>query len=106
MSERSQVTPDTPTERRLIEIWKELLRVKRVGLHDDFFELGGDSISVMRLANRLVEEFEYDGAYETLLDRALTIADLAAQLDADERARRDRLDAQNSHTDAARAEDA
>ena len=38
------VSPSTPTEITLAEIWKELLQVDELSIHDDFFELGGDSI--------------------------------------------------------------
>ncbi|MES1244270.1 MAG: amino acid adenylation domain-containing protein [Acidobacteriota bacterium] len=41
--------PRTETERRLAEIWAELLKLARVGVQDDFFELGGDSLLSMRL---------------------------------------------------------
>jgi amino acid adenylation domain-containing protein/non-ribosomal peptide synthase protein (TIGR01720 family) len=36
--------PRTAIERTLVEIWQDTLRVPRVGIHDDFFDLGGDSI--------------------------------------------------------------
>src|SRR5262249_14847827 len=38
------VAPRTPAERLLAEIWRTMLRVDRVGVHDNFFALGGDSI--------------------------------------------------------------
>ena len=38
------VAPRNPTEARLAQIWTELLGVPDVGVHDDFFALGGDSI--------------------------------------------------------------
>ncbi|MEQ1503969.1 MAG: amino acid adenylation domain-containing protein, partial [Myxococcota bacterium] len=41
-----------PTERLLAGIWQQVLRVGRVGLHDDFFELGGDSILSLQIAAR------------------------------------------------------
>jgi surfactin synthase thioesterase subunit/aryl carrier-like protein len=39
----------TPLESQLVEIWEELLGVSPIGVHDDFFELGGDSLLAMRL---------------------------------------------------------
>src|SRR5258708_8340354 len=35
--------PRTPTERRLAEIWAAVLQVPAVGIHDNFFDLGGAS---------------------------------------------------------------
>jgi aryl carrier-like protein len=40
----SYVTPRTPTEAALAQLWAEVLGVERVGVEDNFFELGGDSI--------------------------------------------------------------
>lgn len=38
------VAPRTPSELALVAIWQELLGLDRVGVHDNFFQLGGDSI--------------------------------------------------------------
>lgn len=44
------VAPASPAERTLAPVWEKLLGVERVGVDDDFFALGGDSIQVLRLA--------------------------------------------------------
>ena len=36
-------------EQALAAIWREVLRLDRVGIHDDFFELGGHSLLAMRV---------------------------------------------------------
>ena len=36
--------PTTPTEQKLTKIWRDVLRLPEIGIHDGFFELGGDSI--------------------------------------------------------------
>ena len=41
--------PGTEIERQLAEVWQDVLRVDRVGMDDDFFELGGDSIVSIRI---------------------------------------------------------
>ncbi|MBA2473156.1 MAG: AMP-binding protein, partial [Pseudonocardiales bacterium] len=46
------VAPRTETERTLVAIWSEVLRVKQVGVEDSFFELGGDSILSIQVASR------------------------------------------------------
>src|SRR5262249_5048506 len=48
--QRWDVSPKTPTEMELANIWRDILRVQTVALDDDFFENGGDSL----LANLLV----------------------------------------------------
>lgn len=44
--------PRTPLEAKLAALFADLLRRERVGVHDDFFELGGDSISSLQLVSR------------------------------------------------------
>ena len=44
--------PQTPTEEVLAEIWAEVLEQPRIGVNQNFFELGGDSISSIRIASR------------------------------------------------------
>jgi amino acid adenylation domain-containing protein/non-ribosomal peptide synthase protein (TIGR01720 family) len=46
------VTPETVAERQLAGIWAEALGLDRVGLHDRFFALGGDSILAMQVVSR------------------------------------------------------
>lgn len=46
------VAPRTAEEAAMCALWQELLSVARVGLHDDWFALGGHSILAMRLAQR------------------------------------------------------
>ncbi|KAA2257273.1 amino acid adenylation domain-containing protein [Solihabitans fulvus] len=46
------VAPRTDTERALAEIWADVLGVDRVGVHNNFFELGGDSILSIALVSR------------------------------------------------------
>ncbi len=46
------VAPTTPAEAQLVEIWAQLLRLERVGIHENFFELGGDSILSIQMTAR------------------------------------------------------
>jgi acyl carrier protein len=43
------VTPRTPTEEALAGIWKDLLNLDRVGVDDNFFDLGGHSLLLVRI---------------------------------------------------------
>ncbi|WP_420121634.1 amino acid adenylation domain-containing protein, partial [Nakamurella sp.] len=47
------VAPRTPAERIVARVWCELLQLDRVGVHDDFLALGGESLMLTRLASRL-----------------------------------------------------
>ena len=46
---RSHVSPRTPTERAVAEIWRDILGVDSVGAQDDFFDLGGHSMMIVRV---------------------------------------------------------
>jgi amino acid adenylation domain-containing protein/non-ribosomal peptide synthase protein (TIGR01720 family) len=45
----SYAAPRTPIEVTLAEVWRQVLKVERVGIHDNFFELGGDSILTIQV---------------------------------------------------------
>jgi len=46
------VAPRTPLEEALASIWREVLKAERIGINDDFFELGGDSIKSIQAVAR------------------------------------------------------
>jgi amino acid adenylation domain-containing protein len=54
------VAPRTPDEERLAALWKEVLRVDRVGVRDNFFDLGGHSLLATRLVARVRQAFAVD----------------------------------------------
>ena len=54
---RAIVEPRNDVERALVETWRELLRVERIGVDDDFFALGGDSLRTMPLVSRIKQRF-------------------------------------------------
>jgi len=45
--------PRNETEKKLAEIWQEVLGIEQIGIDDDFFSLGGDSIKTIQIASRL-----------------------------------------------------
>ncbi len=56
-SDRDYVAPRTDTEKALAEVWAEVLDVERVGAHDEYFDLGGDSLHAVRLMARVGRRF-------------------------------------------------
>jgi acyl carrier protein len=71
--------PVDDVERALADIWEELIGVAGLGIHDDFFELGGDSLVAVRLAARIRERLGIDLDVRALFD-CTTIARLAARV--------------------------
>ena len=66
----------TPVQGALIEIWRQVLGVEQVGLHDDFFDLGGHSVLVTQITSRVRQVFEIDLTMRHLFG-APTVAALA-----------------------------
>lgn len=54
------VAPRTDLERRLVEIWQEVLNLPRMGIHDDFFAFGGSSLLVVQVIARLTTELDIE----------------------------------------------
>ncbi len=52
------VLPRNETEVKLVDIWQEVLGKKKIGIKDNLFESGGDSIMAIRIINRLQKEFK------------------------------------------------
>jgi amino acid adenylation domain-containing protein len=73
------VAPRSPVEELLAKIWAELLKLDRVGIHDNFFDLGGHSLLVTQVASRIQQAFQVHLPLRTLFD-APTIADLSAAI--------------------------
>ncbi|SFP91354.1 non-ribosomal peptide synthetase [Variovorax sp. 770b2] len=74
------VAPRTPTEKLLAGLWSETLQLARVGIHDNFFEIGGHSLMAIQLGMRIRQQVRADFPHVEVYNRP-TIADLAAWLD-------------------------
>jgi amino acid adenylation domain-containing protein len=72
--------PRTEIEAKLAEIFAAVLKVERVGVHDGFLELGGNSIKAILLAARARKAFGVPLAVDTLL-QAQTVAGLAGSIE-------------------------
>jgi amino acid adenylation domain-containing protein len=71
------VPPRTPIEETLAEIWAEVLGVARVGIRDNFLELGGNSLQASRLAVRIIRAFGVELPLPSLY-QAATVEEMAA----------------------------
>lgn len=72
-------------EQRILAVWRDVLKLEHIGLDDDFFALGGDSLRAMTLIARLEASLGRSVSAAVLLS-APTVAELAARLvgDADD----------------------
>jgi amino acid adenylation domain-containing protein len=51
------VTPSSEIEREIAQIWQQVLQVEKIGIHDNFFDLGGHSLSMVKVHSQLREKF-------------------------------------------------
>jgi amino acid adenylation domain-containing protein len=77
---RPLVAPRTTTEQRLAVIWRDVLGLESVGVHDDFFESGGHSLRATQLLSRMRVAFDAELSLREVFE-AGTIEQLAARLD-------------------------
>jgi len=54
------VAPGTLAEERLASIWAEVLSLEQVGIHDNFFDLGGHSLAVTRVVSQIIKQFQLE----------------------------------------------
>ncbi|RAL26258.1 amino acid adenylation domain-containing protein [Thermoflavimicrobium daqui] len=50
--EESYIAPRTEVEATLVRIWQDVLQIERIGIHDNFFSLGGDSILSIQIVSK------------------------------------------------------
>jgi acyl carrier protein len=60
-----------------VRIFEEVLDVRPIGIHDNFFDLGGHSLSATRVVSRVVKKFQLEIPLQSLF-QSPTIADMAA----------------------------
>jgi amino acid adenylation domain-containing protein len=76
------IAPRTPTEALLAKIWAGVLRLEKVGIHDNFFDSGGHSLLAIKFLSRLREEFQIELPVRSLFESP-TMAGLAARIEAE-----------------------
>lgn len=73
------VPPKNETEKKLVLLWQDVLGIEKAGIHDEFFELGGDSLLLIQFHTKLKDSFKTDIAVVDLY-KYNTIAALAKYL--------------------------
>ncbi|HVR95483.1 MAG TPA: amino acid adenylation domain-containing protein, partial [Thermoanaerobaculia bacterium] len=63
------LAPRTPVEETLAGIWAEVLKVPRVGVHDNFFEIGGQSLLATQVVSRIREVFQAELPVRVMFQR-------------------------------------
>lgn len=76
------VAPRTGLERTIAAIWCDVLQLERIGIHDTFFDLGGDSLALSQVQGRLQLQLGTELSIVALFEHP-TIHALAGQLDPD-----------------------
>ena len=70
----------TETQKKIAAIWGEVLKVEQLGLDDDYFDLGGNSLNGTQLITRLEREFDAELEFDDLYDYS-TVNNLAEYID-------------------------
>ena len=74
------VAPTNDVEQVIAGIWRELLGIDRIGIHDDFFSLGGHSLMATQLVSEVREVFEIDLPLHKFFEAA-TVSGLAVTVE-------------------------
>ncbi|MCK4766507.1 MAG: amino acid adenylation domain-containing protein [Candidatus Aminicenantes bacterium] len=68
--------PHSEAEKAIAAVWQEVLEIEKVGKHDNFFEIGGNSLRIITVYNRLINIFDRNIPIVNLF-RYTTVASLA-----------------------------
>ena len=71
------VAPRTLVEKELAQVWAELFTLDQVGIHDNFFDLGGHSLAATRVVSHVIRTFQVEVPLQALF-AAPTVAEMAA----------------------------
>ena len=74
------VGPRNPMEAQLVNIWENVLNVQRVGIHDNFFDLGGHSLLVIQVTSEIRKELHVELPVAIVFQYS-TVAELRGYID-------------------------
>lgn len=71
--ENTYIPPRNEIEEKLARIWTEILGIEGIGIHDNFFQLGGNSIDIMSLISKLHKEFNIKISFRQIFNNSTII---------------------------------
>jgi amino acid adenylation domain-containing protein len=71
------IPPRSEVELKLVQIWEKVLGVRPIGIHDNFFDLGGHSLAATRVVSQVIKQFQLELPLQSLF-QSPTVADMAA----------------------------
>jgi amino acid adenylation domain-containing protein len=74
------VAPETDVARSIARVWEEILGVEGIGIHDDFFDLGGHSLLLTQVLSRVRKQVATEISLRSLFEKR-TIAGIAEEID-------------------------
>ncbi|MEA5616273.1 amino acid adenylation domain-containing protein [Cronbergia sp. UHCC 0137] len=80
ISKQAFVQATTPTEKKLSQLWTNVLGIDKIGVTDDFFHLGGHSLLATKLVSRIREEFNIALPLRAVFEYS-TISGLGTEID-------------------------
>lgn len=72
--------PESATEKQLVSLWGKLLGIEGIGIHDSFFELGGNSLLLTQLVAMIRRTFQAELALSAMFEQP-TVAEMASHID-------------------------
>ena len=79
-SRKNYTEPRNATEEKIAKIWQDVLKIEKIGVYDNFFEIGGNSLLAIRINSRLCQTFKLELPLRTLFEKT-TIASLAERIE-------------------------
>ena len=73
------VAPTNDVETSLVSIWQNILQKEKIGIHDNYFDLGGDSLKAVRISSEIQREFNIKIEVTKLFSEP-NIAELAVEV--------------------------
>jgi len=78
--ESTYVAPQAEIDRTIAAIWQEVLRLEKIGIHDNFFDVGGYSLLAIRVISRINKAFQVDLPLPSFFERP-TISGLSQTIE-------------------------